>query len=243
MKTRLKVTLVLLMASMLLIGIAFNGFAGGKKEETRETAVDTVKRLRSAWSWPTYIDPGVGSDISSTSALVALYDALVYPDLDGNLQPHVAKSWEVTENGLKWTFHLNEGVMFHDGSELTSEDVKFSMDRLIDIGEGYAYLYGTRIDSTETPDKYTVVFNLKAQFAPFVRSLFMLFILNKDLVLANIESPGPYGEMGDYGKNYLLNHDAGSGAYMVKEFQLEEYLLMLKNPNYWVPKYARLNLA
>ncbi len=246
MKLKHKGIPFLLVVIILVMGIAYAGFAGGKKEAATEeveekAVVEDVRRLRTGWSWPTYIDPAVGSDISSTTALSTVYDVLVYPDLNGNAQPHVAKSWEVSEDGLKWTFYLNKGIKFHDGTELTAEDVKFSMDRLTTIGEGYAFLYGDRITSTEAPDEYTVIFNLKDPFAPFLRTMFMFFIANKDLVLANIEKPGPYGEMGDYGKKYLLDHDAGSGPYMVKEFKLEEYLFMTKNTNYWEPEYARLN--
>ena len=195
--------------------------------------------LRTTWAWPTYIDPAVGSDFSSSVALVNLYDTLVYPDEKGTSQPHVAESWEVSADGLVWTVHLRQGIKFHDGTELTAEDVKFSMDRLTTIGEGYAYLFAGKV-ITEAPDKYTVVFHLKEPFGPFLITLFRLYIVNKDLVMTNIKKPGPYGDMGDYGKQYLLTHDAGSGPYMLKEFSLEEHLLMVKNPNYWqsIDSYA-----
>ena len=224
------IKMLLISLCVVSVSVIGSGIAGGAQ-----------RLLRGGWSWPTHIDPAVGSDISSSTALVSLYDALVYPDLKGNVQPHVAKSWEASADGLTWTFHLQKGVKFHDGSELTAEDVKFSMDRLTTIGEGFSFLFGERVASTEARDKYTVVFHLKRRFAPFLRSLYMFFISNKDLVLANIERPGPYGDMGDYGKKYLLTHDAGSGPYMVKEFLLEEYLLMTQNPSYWQPEYARVN--
>jgi len=190
--------------------------------------------LRTTWAWPTYIDPAVGSDFSSSVALVNLYDTLFYPDIKGDPQPHVAESWEVSADGLVWTVHLRQGIKFHDGTELTAEDVKFSMDRLTTVGEGYAYLFAGKV-ITETPDRYTVVFHLKEPFGPFLITLFRLYIVNKDLVMTNVKKPGPYGDMGDYGKQYLLTHDAGSGPYMLKRFSLEEHLLMVKNPNYWQP--------
>ena len=221
----MKKTVRILLISLCVVGILVSLGVAGAAE----------RNLRTNWSWPTYIDPAVGSDFSSSTALVNLYDSLVYPDMKGNAQPHVAKSWETSADTLTWTFHLRSGVKFHDGSELTAEDIKFSMDRLTTIGEGYGFLFVGKIVSTETPDKYTVVFRMKEPFGPFLTTLFRLYILNKDLVVANIKKPGPYGDMGDYGKEYLLTHDAGSGPYMVKEFQLEEYLLMEQNPNYWLP--------
>jgi len=221
----MKKTVRILLISLCVVGILVSLGVAGAAE----------RNLRTNWSWPTYIDPAVGSDFSSSTALVNLYDTLVYPDMKGNAQPHVAKSWETSADALTWTFHLRSGVKFHDGSELTAEDVKFSMDRLTTIGEGYGFLFVGKIVSTEIPDKYTVVFRMKEPFGPFITTLFRLYILNKDLVVANIKKPGPYGDMGDYGKEYLLTHDAGSGPYMVKEFQLEEYLLMEQNHDYWLP--------
>jgi len=191
--------------------------------------------LRVTFAWPTYIDPAVGSDFSSSSSFVNLYDTLVYPDTNGDPLPHVATSWEASADGLTWTFHLRDDVTFHDGTPLTAEDVKFSMDRLTTIGEGYAFLFVGRVESTEVVDAYTVRFHLSQPFGPFLSTLYRLYILNKDLVEANIVKPGPYGDMGDYGKAYLVDHDAGSGPYMVKEFRVEEELDMIQNPNYWLP--------
>jgi len=214
-----------LLISLCLIGLLLINFS---------VAITAERPFRTTWAWPTYIDPAVGSDFSSSVALLNLYDTLIYPDVDGNPQAHVAKSWETSSDKLIWTFHLNSGIKFHDGSELTAEDVKFSMDRLMTIGEGYAFLFLGKVVKTEVIDKYTVVFHLKEPFGPFLSSLYRLYIVNKDLVMANIKKPGPYEEMGDYCKQYLLTHDAGSGPYTVKEFPLEEHLLMVLNPDYWL---------
>jgi len=191
--------------------------------------------LRMTEAWPTYIDPAVGRDLSSSIALVNLYDSLVYPDSEGNPQPHVATRWEVSEDGLIWTFYLRDDVLFHNGDPLTAEDVKFSMDRLLTIGEGYAYLFLDRVEATEVVDPHTVQFRLSKPFGPFLSTLYRLYILNKNQVLAHIKTPGPYGDLGDYGREWLLTHDAGSGPYMVKEFRLEEELVAVKNPAYWIP--------
>jgi ABC-type transport system substrate-binding protein len=62
--------------------------------------------LRITFSWPTYIDPAVGSDFSSSSSLANLYDTLVFPTTEGGVVPNVAESWETSADGLTWTFHL-----------------------------------------------------------------------------------------------------------------------------------------
>ncbi|GAI38687.1 unnamed protein product, partial [marine sediment metagenome] len=145
--------------------------------------------------------------------------------------PHLARSWKAEP--LAVTFELKQGVKFHDLSELTAEDVKFSMDRLLEIGEGSAFLFAGKIESTEVLGTYTVRFNLATSFGPFVPALARLHILNKDLVMANLKADGLYGDLGDYGKEYLLTHDAGSGAYMVKEFDFEESIVMERFPEYF----------
>jgi len=184
--------------------------------------------FRATFAWPTYIDPAVGSDFSSTSSLVNLYDTLVFPNTEGGVDPHVAESWDVSDDGLTWTFHLKEGITFHNGSELTASDVAFSVSRMLEIGEGLAYVFLGTVESATAIDDYTVEFKLAQPSGLFLISLIRLYILDEEEVMANIVTPGPYGDNGDYGKEYLLTHDAGSGPYMVEEFPLEEYLLMEK---------------
>ncbi len=200
---------------------------------SENAAAEPKRELRVTFSWPTYIDPAVGSDFSSSSSFVNLYDTLVYPTPDGDAKPHVAERWEASDDGLTWTFYLREGVKFHNGNELTAEDVVFSMDRLTTIGEGYGYLFQGRIKSSEAVDKYTVKFTMNEPYGPFLTTLVRLYILNKEEVMANIDASDLYGELGDYGKQYLLTHDCGSGPYTLKEMRMEEYLLMERFEDYW----------
>ncbi|NSW75208.1 MAG: ABC transporter substrate-binding protein [Candidatus Atribacteria bacterium] len=193
------------------------------------------KIVRFTEAWPTYLDPAVGNDFSSSVSLANLYDTLVFPTYDGEIVPHLATSWEVSEDHLTYTFHLRQGVKFHNGEELKAEDVVFSMERLLAIGQGYSYIFKPIIDKVEAVDDYTVRFTLKKPFGPFLYALVRLYVLNKDEVLAHAEKTGEYGEYGDYGMNWLLTHDAGSGPYMVKEMKMEEYLHAVRFPDYWKP--------
>ncbi len=198
------------------------------------TAYSAERPLRSSWAFPTYIDPAVGSDNSSTAAQLNLYDVLVFPDLKGDPTSHVAKKWTVSEDGLTWTFTLRSDVIFHDGTVLTAADVKFSMDRLLEIGEGFANIFTGKIDQVSAPDSNTVVFKLVEPFGPFLSTLYRLLILNEDQVVKNYKKPGPYGDKGDYGKSYLLTNDAGSGPYKVKKVKLDEKIVMELADNYWL---------
>jgi len=197
-----------------------------------EEAMEEKSVLRITFSWPTFIDPAVGNDFSSSTALVNIYDSLVFPVVGGGYEPWLAESWEVSDDGLTWTFKLREGVKFHDGSEVQASDVVYSFNRLKGVGEGYAYLQAG-VDSAEAIDDSTVQFTLSEPTGLFLASLIRLYILNEELVRENTAAEGPYGDDGDYGKEWLLTHDAGSGPYKVAEFPLEEFLLMEKNEDWW----------
>jgi peptide/nickel transport system substrate-binding protein len=202
-------------------------------EATEEAAMEEKpSALRITFSWPTFIDPAVGSDFSSSTSLANIYDTLIFPNAAGEVDPWLAESWEVSDDGMTYTFKLREGVKFHDGSEMLASDVVYSFNRLQEVGEGYAYLI-TGVESVTALDDYTVEFKLEQPSGLFLPSLVRLYIANEDLVRANTQAEGPYGENGDYGKDWLLTNDAGSGPYAVTEFPLEEYLLMDKFEDWW----------
>ena len=188
--------------------------------------------LRVTFSWPLYIDPAVGSDYVGSTALANLYDSLIFPNVGAGVDPWLADSWDVSDDGLTYTFHLRSGVTFHDGSPLLASDVVYSFERLQIVGEGYAYLI-SGVQDVSAPDDSTVVFTLERASGLFVPSLIRLYVLNEDLVRENTQAEGPYGAEGDYGKEWLLTHDAGSGPYTVVEFPLEEYVLMDRFDGWW----------
>jgi peptide/nickel transport system substrate-binding protein len=196
---------------------------------------------------PFYIDPAVGSSLQSAIAFGNLYDSLVFPNPDGSLKPWLAKSWTVSEDELTYTFELVPGVKFHNGDELTADDVVFSLERIMTIGEGYGYLFTTSVEGAKALEKYKVQFTLKKTFGPFLGALVRLYILDKNQVMANLQKEGPYGEFGDYGKGWLVSHDAGSGPYKVKEMKFAEYFVMEKFNDYWAgwenkdaPQYVKM---
>ena len=146
-----------------------------------------------------------------------MYDTLVYPDSDPDklCKPWVAKSWEISPDAKTYTFHLREGIKFHDGSEVTAEDVAFSMDRQQILGGTVSSRFKEmKPGKTEVIDKYTVAFHLQDPNPAFMASLFVFKILNKKQLLKN-KQPGEYGDYGDYGVKWIDTHDAGSGPYRV----------------------------
>lgn len=215
---------------VLILVLSF--FVGGSTY-----AQDTdIKIFHSVDMFPPRIDPAVGMACSESNIMANLYDTLVFPGTIGEgvkVHPHVAKSWEVSPDGLTWTFHLRPGIRFHDGSELTAEDVKFSMDRMLTMGTGYSYLF-TGINETEIVDKYTISFHLDKPFGPLLGALVVFRIVNKDLVSKNFRK-GPHGDFGDYGTGFLSKNEAGSGPYKIKVFDYLTGITLERNPDYWIP--------
>lgn len=183
------------------------------------------------------LDPAVGSDEASTIYFINVYDTLVYPLPNGTIVPHAAEKWEILEGGLVWRFYLRRGIKFHvTGREMTAHDVVFSLRRLITIGRGYAFLFIPVIDlnRTRVVDTYTIDIGLKKPFGPLLQILVRLYILDSELVKRNIK-PGPYGDLGDYGTEWLAEGvaDAGSGPYTLAEYRRGESVILRKNEKWW----------
>ncbi len=112
-------------------------------------------------SSPTNLDPRVGLDAQSERIGELLFDALLTRDEHLNVQPGLAERWEMADP-LTYVFHLHHGVTFHDGRPLTSRDVKWTFDSLLQgkIRSTKSSTYRS-VDRIETPDDFTVVFHLK----------------------------------------------------------------------------------
>jgi len=181
------------------------------------------------------IDPARGSDYTELLAMYNIYSTLVFPDSNGVSQPKLAESWTARPDGLTYTFKLKKGVKFHDGSELTAEDVKFSMDRMLALRDGYSWLWSKIVKETTVDDAYTVTFHLSEPFGPFVSTLPLFSIVNKSAILAHKES-GEFGEFGDYGAHWLsvtTTEDAGSGPYKLKAWDRGREIVFERFPNYF----------
>jgi len=178
--------------------------------------------LVAAWAQdPVGLDPHITSARSSLQVLENVLDTLVVLDVDQNVQPSLAESWEVSEDGLTWTFNLRDGVKFSNGRDLTAEDVEFTYDRMLDpeTASGQAYLLAGVTDVSAT-DESTVVFTLEAPNPAFLSKL----ASNKAVGIIARESV----EDGSINTSPL-----GSGPFMIADFQPGIQLTLERNPHYW----------
>ena len=116
----------------------------------QDSADDTPNQNNNQTDLVTYIgsgevatlDPAQHQFLQTSTLSVNLYDPLLF--IDSKTQEptaHVATDWSMSDNGTTWEFKLRDDVTFHNGDQLTAEDVAYSMDRLLGIGQGYSYLF------------------------------------------------------------------------------------------------------
>jgi peptide/nickel transport system substrate-binding protein len=165
---------------------------------------------------------------SSMSARIAdiVFDGLVRLNEQFEPEPHLAESWGGSADGREWTFHLKKGVRFHDGVELTAEDVAFSFQKYkqYSSGSAFSYLFG-EVHSVEAADRYTVRIKTKIPLASFVQGLHMA-ILPKHLF------GGSRLTIENFGR-----HPIGTGPYKVTEWS-ETKVELEANENYFLGKPA-----
>jgi peptide/nickel transport system substrate-binding protein len=162
------------------------------------------------------------SDNPSIWTMLLIYDQLVRPTTDGlNLEPSLAKSWEISPDGKTYTFHLRRDVTFHDGSPMTAADVKFSLERAV-FGKGSqsSFLFGA-FKGMDVVDQFTVRANLSAPHSPFLSDMayYGASVLPKKLVQS----------MGDK----FFQHPIGTGPFMFKSWAKGSEIVMVRNPHHF----------
>src|SRR3989442_754263 len=127
----------------------------------------------------TGLDPQLVPALSRISRSPMMYNQVVRFEPDMTPVPELAESWQVSSDGLQWTFKLRQGVKFHDGQELTSADVKFTFDRLFEKSPGKSDFIA--VDKVEPVGKHTVKFVTKEPFAGLLAALggFWGFIISE----------------------------------------------------------------
>jgi peptide/nickel transport system substrate-binding protein len=174
-------------------------------------------------SSPTDLDPRVGLDAQSERIDELIFDALLTRDEHLNVQPGLAESWEIPDPRT-YVFHLHHGVHFHDGRVLTSRDVKWTFDSLLQgkirSTKAATYRFVDRIDA---PDDFTAVFHLKEPYASLLWNL----------------SEGAIGIVPDGTLDAGTRNPIGSGPFKFISAEQDKDVVVERNDNYWGPK-ARL---
>jgi peptide/nickel transport system substrate-binding protein len=168
----------------------------------------------------TSLDPHTAIETSAYVIVEQIYESLV-ESVRGETRPAIAERWEVSPDGLTYTFHLRNNAMFHSGKPVTAADVKYSIERIRNPATASPRARSfDSIASIETPAERTVVFKLSRPYAPFLS----LMSTNGASIVDRsvIEGAGLNG-----------NVDAGSGPFMLRQRVVGQRFVLDRSPSYW----------
>lgn len=180
---------------------------------------------RALTSEPTSLDPQGPVGSGQNVIFPFLYDTLVYRQADNTYHPYLAESWTISEDGLVVDFHLKPGVIFHDGTPLNADAVKYTFDRLMELGAKSPLAGGfASVDSIEVVDDLTVSFKFSEPSSIFFSTLSNPY--------AGIISPATVEAEGEnFGQKPV-----GSGAFKFDSWTAGEAISLVRNSDYaWGP--------
>ena len=212
---------LIVFAAVLLIGL----FPGGSYGTlgalgAREDSEDRTVRVGMSGN-PDTLDPHRTSGSLTFFSIRGFYDTLIEPGDDGAYRPALAEDWEVSDDGLAWTFELRPGVLFHHGRTLQAEDVVATFERMLDpeVSSPHAREL-RRLERVEAVDELTVRFELSQPHTPLLATLASGWgaILPADLIEA--------------GHRFSVE-PIGTGPYLFTHWREDNEIRMSRNPQYW----------
>ncbi|MFD1910953.1 ABC transporter substrate-binding protein [Halodurantibacterium flavum] len=171
------------------------------------------------------INSGITTDIASSHMSGQVYSTLVRLDPQGGVIPSLAREWEISEDGLTYTFHLYEGIEWHDGQPFSAEDVAWSLWNINKEFNGPSSGLLEAVESIEAPDPLTVVFHLEYPYPPLLRGLAYFnssAILPKhiyDTDVSPLENPANLAPI-------------GTGPFIFREYARGSHITFDRNPDY-----------
>ena len=221
----------------LLTGIALSALLAATQPAFAETPDD---QLIAAFDMTNVLtmDPAAITGGEAVQILNNVYDALVELNPKTKaLQPRLAERWEIGEDNLSVVFHLRQDAKFASGNAVTAQDVKFSFDRLMTLGQAQSSGLNSRGFTAEgIDDQFQVIddhtFKLVMPVAGDPKMILMYLaqagvgsILDSKLVMANAGD--------DNGQAWLTNNSAGSGAFVLNQWRANEFVILQRNDAFW----------
>jgi peptide/nickel transport system substrate-binding protein len=191
------------------------------------------------------LDPSRAYEPGGSLIHHSVYQTLVtFPsDSVSKILPSLAKSWEISEDGIVYMFSLREDATFSNGDPLTAADVVFSFNRMKNLKDNPAFLADT-IRSVTASSEHTVVLTLTNPDPSILAKLvFDAFsIVNADLVKSHGGSDAPDAAEADTAEDWFMNNSAGTGPYVVQSYEPTVQTVLVRNTNYWkeAPYFDRI---
>ncbi|KAA0971853.1 ABC transporter substrate-binding protein [Aureimonas fodinaquatilis] len=174
---------------------------------------------------PTIINSGITTEISSSVVGAQIYSTIVRLDSEGNPIPSLAESWEVSDDGLTYTFKFFDGIKWHDGTPFTSQDVAWSLLNINREFNGPAGGLLKAVETIETPDDRTAVFKLSTPYPPLLRGL--AYFNSSTILPRHIFDNGQ-----DPRENPANLKPIGTGPFVFSEFRPGSHITLQRNEDY-----------
>ena len=248
LKKSLVLLLVLMLAVTTLAGCGQKPAEQGGEQPQGETPEVTEKILKvGVMSNPPKLDPVFATDTSSARVIYQIFETLVDYDNDGNVQPLLAESWDISDDGLEYIFHLKKGVKFHKsiegkptengGREATADDWVWSFNYILnpdtnslrayflDMIKGYKDYEEKKteqIAGITKIDDYTFKIEIEYPFAPFL-----------SILAYNTFNVLPKEDVEKYGTEQFNFHPVGTGPFKFEQWVQDDKIVLSKNEDYW----------
>ena len=227
---------------LILLALAAPGlWSAPVQSQSREQTLIVARNIDD------YVTNDVSRQYEYTSQMIdeSAYDTLVTVDAPDftKIQPKLAETWEISKDGLTYTFHLRKGVKFSSGNPLTAKDVRFSFRRLSHLKDNPSFFMDS-VKDVEAVNDTTVKIILSAPDASFMAALAAVpcGVVDSKTVIAQGGTDADDAKDKDKATAWLNEHSAGSGPYILTSFKKNEEAVLERNPNSWAPKpyFARI---
>ncbi len=253
----MKKKISLMLAAALTAGLALTGCGGSKTSDITESSAAGAESESAAEvkgvdvDTTGYLVAALNADIQTTDVQKTskdyevpfnIFDRLVdvEVDADGNskIVPSLAESWDISDDGLEYTFHLRQGVKFHNGNDFTAEDVAYTFHRLLTVEGGVNTEFIDQIkgadellagetdtlEGVEVVDDYTIKVTLKEPFAGFLAS-----ISSPGVSIYDSEATEAAGDQ--FGMDPAVT--VGTGPFEFASWSFNNQLVLTRNEDYW----------
>lgn len=220
-----KLWISLMLVAVILVTAACSN-TGEKTANTQEVQNENSEQSITV-SWMRDLGPSnphayYPSQLFSQSMI---YEPLVAYGKGGEIKPHLAKDWKISEDGKEYTFFLREDVTYSDGTPFNATSVKRNMDAILQNKTTHSWLGTAKLlERAEVVDEFTVKLVMSEPYYP---------------VLQDLTTVRPFRFLADAGfpeDDNTLEHIAapiGTGPWILQEYKQDEYSVFVKNPNYW----------
>ena len=237
--------ITLLLAAIVIVGLVLGcggeegsapGASSSGDAETRDGG-GSGNVFRRLWQEPPTLDPHEAGDVTSAGVLVEVFSGLVTLNTSLQVAPDLAERWDVSEDGLTYTFHLRSNARFHDGKPVTAEDVKFSIERATD----------TETQSPEVSAYLDDIVGVLPKLAGQADEVTGVRVIDARTIEITIDAPKPYflAKL-TYPTSFVLDRENlesegddwvfkpnGTGPFKLAEYRVGQIIVLERNEHYY----------